>query len=162
MRSSRTANVFLLVAIVATATVPAAIAGPRYGGRGVSLEYTGPAPAVSTPRLSYLHDQCTYEDPAPGCVVTRIRPRDRFVAIGVRDEVGGRLVGASVWVESGDGHFDILGEVCGDSQEVPFEIPAGYDFVEVHVEAGACSGSITPSVVTMGTVDMWFSTRRFR
>ncbi|HEX2057869.1 MAG TPA: hypothetical protein VHI71_05820 [Actinomycetota bacterium] len=158
-RHRRTMIVLATLAVVAfaEASLPAGAAG----GRGLSLDYTGPATGVSTPRASYLHDACTKKEPAPGCVVARIRPGDRFVAVGVYDDAGGRLVGASVWVESADGHFDILGEVCGDSMEVPFQIPRGYDFLEVHVSPGTCGPSTTPSVVTKGIVNLWLSARRF-
>lgn len=160
MRFHRTGTAFLLLALVTASPTPSAAAA--YRGRAVSLAYTGPALGVSTPRLSFLHDQCTKASPAPGCVVARIRPGERFVSVAVRDEAGGGLVGASVWVESSDGHFDILGTVCGDSMEVPLEIPRGYEFVEVHVETGTCSGDVRPSLPTTGSVDLWFSTRRFR
>lgn len=159
MRRHRSTNVLLLLAIaVATSAAPRASAA---WSRGISLEYTGPAAGISTPRASYLHDECTEARRAPGCVVTRIRRGDRFVAVEVRDEAGGRLVGASVWVESSDGDFDLLGVVCGDSMEVPLAIPRGYEYLEVHVQAGTCSGSTTPSIATRGVVDLWFSARRF-
>lgn len=160
MRCHRPVNVLLLLTIAAATVAPAPRAAAG-GSRGVSLEYTGPATGISTPRASYLHDECTQETPAPGCVVTRIRRGDRFVAVEVRDEAGGRLVGASVWVESSDGDFDLLGKVCGESMEVPLAIPRGYEYLEVHVEAGTCGGSTTPSIATSGVVDLWFSARRF-
>lgn len=157
---TRTAATLALLAVAAVTAVPAATARPTTS-RGASLAYTGPALGISTPRLSYLHDECTKDAPAPGCVLEPLRPDDRFVSVEIRDEVGGRLVGASVWIETTDGEFDLLGEVCGDAMEVPLPIPRGYDYLEVHVGAGTCSGEITPSIVTTGTVDLWFSARRF-
>ena len=158
MSRIRFTKVFVFAALAVTSAAPDAAAGR---GRGISLEYVGPATGVSTPRVSYLHDECTVDSPAPGCVATRIRPGDKFVSVEVMDEAAGRLVGASVWVESDDGDFDLLGEVCGDSMEVPLAIPRGYDYLEVHVQAGTCGGSITPSIVTTGFVDLWFGSRRF-
>ena len=148
----------LLVFCTMLGAVPAAAAP---SGRLVGKRYSGPAPGASTPRLIFDHDDCTIEEPAPGCVVARLRPRDRFVAVEVRDDVAGPLVFAVVTVESRDGHFDLVGEVCGTSMEVPFPIPKGYDYLEVHVLAGTCIGSATPSVVTSGDVDLWFTQRRF-
>lgn len=152
-----------LVAVALLVLPTAAVAGPSGNrGRQIAIEYTGPSSGVQTSRITFVHDTCSIDEPAQGCVVTRLRPRDRYALVRVRDEVGGPLVAAEVTVEDARGHFDFVGYVCGDSMQAPLALPRGYDFLEVHVHEGACYGSITPSIVTTGVVEMYLTTRPFQ